>query len=141
MSVDNLTESLTRDFGNRFTRRSLIGRVGGTLAVLGAGSLAGYVPVAEAASCCGCSVCGNSTSCGTGDCPTGTCGCGAWYTCECGPGRIKRFRDCCAACSGGSSCGSDGRPSCCYPVEWGSACNGWSTIKCRAIVCLNQPGC
>ena len=137
MSIDSVTESVTRQFGNRFSRRSFLGRVGTGLAAIGGGALAidTGVAFASVASCCGCSLCGASTTCGTSDCPSGTCACGQWWMCQCSGGStLKRYRDCCAACSGGCSCGSDGRPRCLYPPPYGS-CGGYTKVKCRSISC------
>jgi hypothetical protein len=137
MSIDSITETAARRIGMRFSRRSFIGRLGAGLAAAGTGTLgartAWAVP-AVATACCGCANCGHSTSCGT-TCPTGTCKCGYWYMCTCEI-YLMKYQDCCAACSGGCSCGSDGYPRCYYTAPYGS-CNGNTKVKCRAVSCTS----
>lgn len=139
--IDTITEKIARSAGNRISRRSFIGQVGTSLAVAGAGKWAAVLPQSFAMedialACCGCPNCGFSTSCGTSStCPSGTCGCGAWFLCECnGNSRERRYLDCCAACSGGCSCGADGKPSCLYTAPYGS-CSGHTKVKCRVVSC------
>ena len=131
MSIDELSETATRKFAYRFTRRGLVGRLGVALTAIGASELGFDVSVARAGGC-PCSVCdGYSTSCGAG-CPSGTCSCGSWLTCECST-RMKQWTDCCTnSCS--QYCGSDGRPGCYYTHEYGSCAN---TIYCRVSQCTN----
>jgi hypothetical protein len=138
MSLDSITEAAARRSAMRFSRRSFIGRFGVGLVAAGTGALGGRVAWAAtdvATSCCGCANCGHSTTCATtgGDCPTGTCKCGYWYMCTCGI-RETKYQDCCAACSSGCSCGSDGYPRCYYTAPYGS-CNGNTKVKCRATTC------
>jgi hypothetical protein len=132
MTLDTVTEAVSRRVANASTRKSFLGKVAVFIGVLGTRGLS-LPEVAGAASCCGCSTCGYSTTCGGTSCPSGTCNCGAWYLCECSPS-LKKYQDCCAACSGGCSCGGDGRPSCYYTAPYGS-CSGHKTVKCRVITC------
>lgn len=134
--LDVGTERIGRSLANSISRRSFFGRLGAAIVVIGGGSLGlGTKPAgAEVQACCGCSTCGFSTSCGTSDCPAGTCNCGSWYICECVGSALRRYRDCCASCSGGCSCESDGRPGCYYSPPYGS-CGGYTKVKCRAITC------
>lgn len=137
MTLDAMAESAARRLANTTTRQSFLGRLGVGLAAVGAGAFAGQVEGAFGAvlgGCCGCGTCGYSTICSTNpNCPSGSCSCGSWFMCQCGS-KYMQYRDCCAACSGGCSCGSDGRPSCLYNAPYGS-CSGYTKVKCRTIFC------
>lgn len=141
MSVDELTERLSRRVANGITRKSFLGRMGAGLVAVGGGALAVEVPQALADSC-GCANSGHSTNCSPlSSCPAGTCTCGAWSMCEpaCAP-FLRSYQDCCGSC-GQISCGSDGYPSCCYTHPYGSNCNGFSKVQCRAIYCVGIRVC
>jgi hypothetical protein len=156
MKLDEFAEDMARNAASRFNRRRFLARLGIGLAAVGAGELAlreasiaspettghGVRLLADARidSCCGCSKCGDSTTCGSGNpCPSGTCNCGTWYMCSSCGGFLQQATDCCAACSGGCSCGPDHRPTCFYPAEWSSGCGGHSRIKCRRLLCTRVP--
>jgi hypothetical protein len=141
MTIDTVTESMSRRLGTRLSRRSFFGRLGAGLALAGGGSLALRTGVAfgEEFACCGCATCGYSSTCQTegGACPSGTCACGSWLLCNCTGTRgmvMRRYRDCCAACTGGCFCGWDNKPRCYYPAPY-ATCNGHNKVRCRSIFC------
>jgi hypothetical protein len=157
MKLDDFAEDAARSTASKFNRRGFLARLGVGLAGVGAGELALRSPHAVSTiasghaiqlladdpgvlNCCGCSHCGDSTTCGSGNpCPSGTCNCGTWYMCSSCGGFLQQATDCCAGCSGGCSCGPDGRPTCFYPAEWSGGCNGHSRIKCRRLLCTRHP--
>lgn len=132
MPLERLIERASRRAASEMPRRSFLGRLGMSLAAIGAGtSVIALTATDTYATDCGCSNCGHSTSCGSSSCPSGTTPCGAWYVCgACGNGYTRRYQDCCASpCSAG--CGSDGYPRCYYSAPYGSG-----TVKCRAVGCF-----
>ena len=125
-TLDRAAGALSRGLARKFTRRSVLSKVGkyGVALSLGAAGVALLDDEAWACTnccasnggccrdCCSRGCCGaESRWCGLhGRCPSGTCGCGAWWTgryCVNSSGqRTGRlmYGDCCGDCGCGSKC-------------------------------------
>jgi hypothetical protein len=151
-SIDGLAERLSRALADRYSRRSFLGGVGRTSAVLalGGGATLAWPGVANAHN----NPCREdlSVTCyrltGTNDCPSDTCGCGYWELCgvsPCSSGQAKRWTDCCAeehyGCENRRGC-VDHAPTCFNHKDYKQGCrNEIGAIRCRMWRCVNTSRC
>lgn len=139
-AADAAAERMARATSTRYTRKSILGRVGRT-AVIVAGGPAAYAAVTAAPAAAAYSpLCGGVCF---GSCPSNTnplAGC--WWGCDsatsgcCAGGKQRKICDCMRACS--PSCSSCGRLPAVYFV---GPCQGECCTVCRRVTACGSTSC
>ena len=143
--------SLSRKAAERYTRRSLVSKVGryGIAMTMGWAALDVLDPSDALAHCSQGTACGyqvyncSSIWCSGNACPAGTCGCGSWCervsTSTCGDG-WRRVADCCGNCNCGGNCNGGCPQHCCnHQTYTNGSCSDCQNnhVNCRRWFCAN----